>query len=267
MFRYASLFLLVCLLAGCNGANDNADFQPLFEPFEFPDRLQSFVDSRDGETYHEVSLDTIIKWDEGSDTVRQTWMAENLKYFYVGNSGSNYMYNQPHELDYKNVYGLQYTYKEAITACPDGWHLPSDKEFMEAEKAFGFFPKDPDLLAFGPRGSNEGQKMKTDTDHWKKPRINNGNYDMDHFFILPSGYFSPIDSRYHDLGVCALFHTSTIEIIRDTITMIIGNVSKDTVLSDTVSIARHFAYYSSKIDRTRLPLSYRLSVRCVKNED
>jgi hypothetical protein len=107
--------------------------------------------------------------------------------------------------------------------------------------------------------------MKTDTDHWKQPRYNNANYDKAHFFILPAGYYSPIDSSYHDLGISALFHTSTIDIIKDTINVRIDNVKKDTVKIDTVSIARHFAYYSPKIDRTKLPLNYRLSVRCIKD--
>jgi len=243
MFRYASLFLLVCLLAGCNGANDNADFQPLFEPFEFPDRLQSFVDSRDGETYHEVVIG------------KKTWMAENLRYSADGTIG----YSYGTDPRYAGVYGLLYTYEEAQSACPDGWHLPSDEEVMDLEETFGIKEDYGDfhgLNDFGPRGQNEGQLMKTDSDHWKKPRINNDDYDGDHFFILPAGYYSPLDESPHDLGISAIFHTSTLD-------------------STHSEIIRHFAYYSKYIDRTVLPCAdtlpanrnYRLSVRCVKNED
>lgn len=52
----------------------------------------------------------------------QTWMAQNL-------------YETPAGLPYEScevlntVFGRFYTYEEALTACPDGWHLPTQAEW------------------------------------------------------------------------------------------------------------------------------------------
>jgi len=55
----------------------------------------------------------------------QIWMAENLNY---DCNGSEY-YNK--DSDYGKQYGRLYTWEAAKSACPSGWHLPSDKEWQE----------------------------------------------------------------------------------------------------------------------------------------
>ncbi|MDR2999913.1 MAG: zinc ribbon domain-containing protein [Fibromonadaceae bacterium] len=55
-----------------------------------------FVDNRDGARYRTVKIDSKI------------WLAENLNY------GKSY-----------------YSFQEAMTACPEGWHLPSFREWYE----------------------------------------------------------------------------------------------------------------------------------------
>lgn len=89
----------------------------------------TMTDPRDGKTYKTVVIGT------------QTWMAENLNY------GMRYSW----ELVSKKTgrhYGRAYPWKVALKACPEGWHLPSGKEFLN-------------LLEFlGGRGKSEtGKKL------------------------------------------------------------------------------------------------------------
>ena len=55
----------------------------------------------------------------------KTWMANNL---YGTNSGSYY---QNSEI-LSSLFGQYYTWTEAQTACPAGWHLPTGEEFDQA---------------------------------------------------------------------------------------------------------------------------------------
>ncbi len=73
----------------------------------------SLTDSRDGKTYRTVTLG-------GAE-----WMAQNLSW---AGSGASYMGYSI--LD--DIFGRYYTWDEACGACPSGWHLPSDAEWMAA---------------------------------------------------------------------------------------------------------------------------------------
>jgi uncharacterized protein (TIGR02145 family) len=79
-----------------------------------------FTDVRDGKSYNWVKV--------GS----QTWMAQNLSF--NAPSGS-WAYNN----DTVNLplYGRLYSWKAAQTACPKGWHVPSDKEWGTLIQALG----------------------------------------------------------------------------------------------------------------------------------
>lgn len=80
-----------------------------------------FTDSRDGKVYKLVEADG------------QIWMAENLAF--KTETGHYWAYNN----DSANVarYGYLYDILAAWNACPDGWHLPTLKEWKDLKQYYG----------------------------------------------------------------------------------------------------------------------------------
>jgi uncharacterized protein (TIGR02145 family) len=112
----------------------------------------TITDVRDGQTYRTVKI--------GS----QTWMAENLNY----STGSSWCYNSADSNCVK--YGRLYDWSTARTACPSGWHLPSNAEWNT-------------LVANTTGGSYAGMALKS-TIGW----YNDGNgTDAYGFSALPGG--------------------------------------------------------------------------------
>jgi len=135
----------------------------------------SFTDSRDGQTYKTIEIGT------------QTWFAENLNYetinsWWYNNSSTN-----------GDTYGRLYTWDDALTACPSGWHLPSDSEWKQLEMYLGMSQIEADGI--NERGTDEGSKLKS-TSGWDS---NNGT-DAVGFSALPGGYFYENFNGLHYVG-------------------------------------------------------------------
>ncbi len=135
-----------------------------------------FTDCRDGKQYSTVQIED------------QCWMAENLRYLPSVNGPGIGSDTQPHYYVYSyqftdtetamastnyGIYGVLYNWTAALTACPEGWDLPSDDDWTELS----------DFLGGGPVAG--GKLKETGTEHWNEP--NTGATDEYGFTALPGG--------------------------------------------------------------------------------
>ena len=118
----------------------------------------TLYDNHDGQTYK------IVKIGE------QWWMAENLRY--VDSTQSVCYANNS---DNCQIYGRLYTRNGALNNCPEGWRLPSEKDWL-------------DLRDFAKKNSTNkyiGQLFRADT-LWNVSELGVG-YDAFGFGALPAG--------------------------------------------------------------------------------
>lgn len=118
----------------------------------------TLYDNHDGQTYK------IVKIGE------QWWMAENLRY--VDSTQSVCYANNP---DNCQIYGRLYDRNGALNNCPEGWRLPSEKDWL-------------DLRDFAKKNSTNkyiGQLFRADT-LWNVSELGVG-YDAFGFGALPAG--------------------------------------------------------------------------------
>jgi uncharacterized protein (TIGR02145 family) len=80
----------------------------------------TFKDTRDGHVYYWVKIGN------------QSWMSENLRFIVPVVS---WAYDNDSSIEAK--FGRMYTWTAAQTACPKGWHLPSDKDWNVLIQSLG----------------------------------------------------------------------------------------------------------------------------------
>jgi uncharacterized protein (TIGR02145 family) len=208
----------------------------------------------------------------------QVWLAENLRvttlnngeelrYLYDGSWGPSDDYD-PYWCSYRSnvldIDELQETYGNLYNwyavsdergLCPEGWHVPSDQEFIELEIYLGM--ADIDLYDYGDRGSSgEGGKLKSTgiaqdgSGLWIDP--NEGATDEVGFTALPGGHRISgeyqISDAFHQLYQLGYFWSST--------------PYED---SEDYAVYRRLKYDRNDIYRSYNEMSDAFSVRCIKN--
>ena len=80
--------------------------------YDIKDDELIFEDERDGNKYYVTAVDTLL------------WMRQNLAW---EGSGAAYMNCKASSVSV--IFGRYYSWKQAASACPEGWRLPTDKEW------------------------------------------------------------------------------------------------------------------------------------------
>jgi uncharacterized protein (TIGR02145 family) len=187
---------------------------------------ETFTDPRDGQEYDIVTIGD------------QTWFAENLNYettnswWYDNSSASG------------DVYGRLYTWDNALIACPEGWHLPSDEEWkiLEGFADTQYGVGNPVWDEWGYRGFDAGKRLKATTG-WP------GNYNGNDFFgfaALGGGYRHHLSGNFVYRGQFGVFWTST-------------------EYDNESAITRSIEDIPDNIWRTDVPKTLASSIRCIKD--
>lgn len=200
---------------------------------------QTFTDARDGKVYRWIELG------------EQVWMVENLAfiqgdevfdtediiiYDFTGNStrSAKETYN------YK-IHGCLYSWEIAKEVCPDGWHLPTDSEWMKLEVFYGIDGKD--MISIGMRRYGQvGLKLKG---VMFEQGLDTGKNVITNFNAIPSGIYK--DGFMDGLNVSTYYWTST-------------NKGYDT------GYYRSITKSSDGIYRNFIAGDIKMSIRCVRSK-
>ncbi|TDO23983.1 FISUMP domain-containing protein [Pedobacter duraquae] len=216
------------------------------------ERESTFTDPRDGHVYKTIKIGD------------QTWMSENLAYlpsvvgpddqtdidgetkpaFYVyGYDGTNV--SEAKEMLTYETYGVLYSFLAAKTACPPGWHLPSEQEWKVLENFLEIATDQSKFVVLNKAGAEHKLIKSTG---WKQPAANVAG-----FSALPGGFRTSGNPRAGTKGYFAylndeaFFWTST--------------VYKDSKLAGWKGISASSSGIFGSVQR----FSKGYSVRCIKD--
>jgi len=124
---------------------------------------------------------------------------------------------------------IQYYTLGSQGICPDGWHPPSDDEWMLLEMYLGMTRVVAEST--GWRGTDEGTQLKV-----------NGSSG----FEVLMGHMAQPGTSFGTIGDCAFFWTTSVY--------------------NSQGWYRNFHNSMSNISRSYFPKEYGVSVRCIKDE-
>jgi uncharacterized protein (TIGR02145 family) len=126
--------------------------------------FKTFIDKRDNQSYKVIQISD--RW----------WFAENLNYDIEGS----------YKPENDTIYRL-YSYESARKACPEGFHLPSDEEWIALEKHLGI----PESQLYDDLGDvnrgNVAHKIKMYK--FSHEPENDFTYNITGFSAIPAGYY------------------------------------------------------------------------------
>gem|GEM_PF-5384187 len=171
--------------------------------------------------------DTLFYQGKDYNTVKignQCWFAENLDYdngcsqvAWVNDSDEGWC-GYFDDTDYGE--GLLYQWSAAMNGavtkgaqgiCPNGWHIPSDKEWMTLEEFLGMCSGESTGCSgdIGSRGTNEGSSIAASSILWADGDLeNDANFGSSGLDVLPAGG-RHTDGSYYNRGEFALLWSST----------------------------------------------------------
>jgi len=124
--------------------------------------FEATVDSRDNNSYRVVRIGNQIWTAENSkylpSVVGPATVSETVPYYYIYDYDGTDVTTAKAQANYK-TYGVLYNWKAATTACPIGWHLPSDNEYKTLEKYLGMTEADANATDWRYSG-DVGTKLK-----------------------------------------------------------------------------------------------------------
>jgi uncharacterized protein (TIGR02145 family)/uncharacterized repeat protein (TIGR02543 family) len=176
-YKVLSTYTTMTITLDSNYSNQCGNMSPSYAFFAsiIPGISGTFTDNRNDQIYKTTKIGN------------QTWMAENLNYEI---SGSSWCYKDSNS--YCDKYGRLYDWYTAMTACPSGWHLPSNGEWYDLVRYAG----GADMVGWA------GKRLKA-TVGWNAYNGNSGNgTDNYGFSALPGGnggYWNG-DSRFDGTG-------------------------------------------------------------------
>lgn len=187
--------------------------------------------------------DTVMDYDANSyNTVvlgNQCWMSQNLKVLTYSNgvaipfitlntnwvalshtdkACAYYDYDSNNE----STYGVLYTWAAAMNGassssanpsgvqgpCPNGWHIPSNAEWIELEEHLGMSSTVSSNTGF--RGDGIGSEMAGNASLWTSGSLkNHADFGTSGLDLIPGGRIDPTDGDAADLGENAVYWSST----------------------------------------------------------
>ena len=220
------------------------------------DAPNTFTDSRDGKVYKTVTIG------------EQVWMAENLAYLPSAVGPATGSDTEPHYYVYDydgsdvatvkatenyQTYGVLYNWPAAMAACPEGWKLPSDAEWIQLETYLANNGHNYDGSIGGDNVRTKIAKSMASETGWDPSETVGvpGNTDYpayinkSGFSALPGGYRYR-DGTFRSIGIYGYWWSSA---------------EYDT----NNAWGRAMYYHQSVVGRGNNGNAYGFSVRCVKN--
>ena len=148
----------------------------------------------------------------------QVWMAENLKVTHYRNgdaiptglsdlewenlnSGAYAVYenNEGNADTYGYLYNW-YAVDDSRNIAPEGWHVPTDEEWMELEMALGMSESEANIITW--RGTDQGSQLAGSANLWDDGYLeNNAEFGTSGFNALPGGFRNFGGGGYDYMGL------------------------------------------------------------------